>query len=346
MLVIGLADAGQTQLARTLAAEKLPEAKRSPAIMAIAGAQSTRGDVAGALQTLDGLPKGSRMRDFSQALVAIRQAQQGNVAVAQRVIIGITDQNSLDGAHEWIAKAQAEAGDRKSAVATADLIRDEDRQRQVRATIAASGGPEFFSFRCIRSPFLSTQIAALSLFSNDESWKTKALLTLAAAYRKDVAAVTSGAEKTITLLDGVPAGLERATGFAILALAFSEAGKPKQAENAGDEALKAMSGDLVGISSLFGKPIVIYAIVQLGHYEQIDKILEAAEQNQDRSAWGSAWGDLGAIGAALAAKREDQRLDKVYQQLHKPINRAYLSLGVLAELSRPPEPAQPEGRAR
>ncbi|MGA2066381.1 MAG: hypothetical protein ABSG86_15510 [Thermoguttaceae bacterium] len=343
-LVIELAEAGQTKRAKALR-ENLPESKRLGATVLIAAAQSAHGDVAGALQTLDGLPKGSRSRDSGQALVAIRQAQQGNVAMAQRVIEGLADQYSLDRARRTIAEAQARAGEGKSAAATAELIRDEYLQREARATIAAAERHEFFSPEQIPSAFLSGRIAALSLFSGDEPWKTQAALTLAAAYRKDEKAVANGAEKTLAQLKGLPKGLERATGFAILAVAFSEAGRPAQAENAGEEALKAMAGDLVDVSTLFGKPIVIYALIQLGHYEIIGKILEAAEQNQDGLATVFASGDVQAIGAALAAKREGRRLDEVYRQLRKPIARAWLSVGVLCELSRPPKPAHPRGGA-
>jgi hypothetical protein len=345
-VVMGLAEAGQIQRAKALVGEKLPESKRPGANVILAGIQSAHGDVAGALQTLDGVPKGSRLRDIGQSLVAIRQAQKGNVVVAQRLIEGIADQPSLDRARTAIAEAQARAGDRTSAAATTDLIHDESRQREARNTIAATKRGEFFSPECIPSPFLSGQVAALSLFSDDAPWKTQAFLTLAAAYKKDQKAVTSGAERTLAQLKELPKGLDRATGFAILAVSFSEAGKPAQAEHAGDEALKAMSGDLVGISSLFGKPIVIYALIQLGHYEQMDKILEAAERNQDGLGRILASCDLEAIGAALAAKREDRRLDKIYQGLRKPINRARLSLGAICELSRPPKPAQAEGRAQ
>jgi hypothetical protein len=224
------------------------------------------------------------------------------------------------------------------------LIRDEGMQRETRTTIAALERQEFFSPQSIPSPFLSSQIGALCLFSGHSSWKSQALLTLSAAYRKDEKAVTSGADKTLVQLKTLPKGLERATGFAILAVAYSEAGKPAQAENAGDEAVKAMSGDLVGVSDLFGKPIVIYALIKLGHYEYIDQILEAAEQNRDGLGRAYASGYVQAIGAALAAKREVQRLDRVYQKLRKPINRAQLALGVLCELSCPPKPALPKGQ--
>ena len=312
--------------------------------MLLAAAQSYQGDVAGALRTLDALPKGSLIRDRGQGLVATRQAQRGNVAVAQRVIEGITDQPSLDRARKAIAEAQARAGDRKSAAATAGLIRDEGingkpARRSRPLNVKGSSLPKAFPHRS--SPARSELCV---LFSGQSAWKTQALLTLSAAYRKDEKAVTSGADKTLVQLKTLPKGLERATGFAILAVAFSEAGKPAQAENAGDEALKAMSGDLVGVSDLFGKPIVIYALIQLGHHEHIDKILEAAEQNQDGLGQAYASGYVQAIGAALTAKREDRRLDEVYRKLRMPINRAQLALGVLGELSGPPKSEPRSGK--
>jgi hypothetical protein len=335
-LLAELAEAGEVERARALVEDKLPEAERPRAVILIAAAQSARGDLAGALQTLDRLPKGSPLHDYGQALVAMRQAQRGCVAAAQRLTEGIADQRSLDRARGVIAEAQAKAGDRTSAIATAGLIHDEDRRQEARATIAAAQRQDLLAFECIRSSFLSGQLRALSCFSDDKPWKRQALLTLAAAYRHDEKAATQGAERTLAQLKGLPEGPERATGLAILVLAFSEAGKPSQAESVGNEASKAFSGDPVGVSSLFGSPIVTYALIESGHYEQIAKVLVAAEGQQDALATLYTLGNVQAIGAVLAAKKEDQRLDKVYQQLRKPINRAYLSAGALSELSPPP----------
>jgi hypothetical protein len=235
-----------------------------------------------------------------------------------------------------IAEAQARTGDRTSAIATAGLIRDDDTRQEARATIAAAQRQDLLAFQGVRSSFLSGQLKALSCFSDDRPWKTQALLTLAAAYRHDGKEVARGADRTLAQLKPMPEGLERATGLAILAVAFSEAGEPARAESAGNEARKAMSGDVVGVSGLFGRPIVVYALIRSGHYEQIDKLLVAAEGQQDALGTLYALGNVQAIGAALAAKKEDRRLDKVYQQLHKPINRAYLAAGALSELSPAP----------
>lgn len=343
LVVIALAEAGQAQRAKSLVGEKLSESKRPGITMLIADAQSSHGDVPGALQTLDGLPKESELRDRGLALVAIRQAQRGDVAAAQRVIEGLKDQFSLDHARKAIAKAQARAGHQRSATATAELIRDGYLQREARTAITASETGGSFSPEQIPSPFLSGQIGALTLFSNDSPWKTHAFLTLAASYRKDEKALTSEAQETLAQLKGLPNGVERATGYAILAVAFCEAGKSTLAENAGEDALKAMSGDIVGVSSLFGKPIVIYAMIQLGHYEHIDKILEATEKNQDPLTSAVASSDIQAIGAALVEKREDQRLNRIYQQL-TPINRAHLAIGVICGLARPTKLDQDGGR--
>ena len=332
-LLIVLAEAGEVQRAQALVEESLPESERPVATMFIAGAQSARGDVGGALQTLDRLPKGSPLCDSGRARVAMRQAQRGCVAAAQRLMEGIADQRCLDRARGVIAEAQASAGDRASAIATAALIRDEDRRQQARATIAAARRQGFLAFERIRSSFLSGQLRALSCFSDDKPWKTQALLTLAAAYRHDEKAVTQGAETALAQLKALPEGLERATGLAILVVAFSEAGKPARADSAGNEAMKAMSGDPAGVSGLFGRPIVIYALIRSGRYDYIAKILAAAVEYPGSSAEVSAFGNIQAIGAALAAKGEDQRLDKVYEQLHKPIHRAYLAAGALSELS-------------
>ena len=222
-------------------------------------------------------------------------------------------------------------------MATAGLIRDEDRRQEARATIAAAQRQDLLAFQSVRSSFLSGQLKALSCFSDDRPWKTQALLTLAAAYRHDGKEVTLEAERTLAQLKALPEGLERATGLAILAVAFSEVRKSSRAESIGDEARKAFSGEPVGLSSLFGSPIVTYALIESGHYEQIDKLLVAAEGQQDALETLYALGNVQAIGAALAAKKEDLRLDKVYQQLRKPINRAYLAAGALSELSPPPE---------
>ena len=331
-VVAELAEVGQIHQAKALAREKLPESRRAGITVLIAAAQSYQDDVAGALQTLDGLPKASRMRDRGRSLIAIRQAQRGNVAAAQRLAAGIADQTFLDNAREAIVEAQMKAGDRKSAAATAKLIQDRGEQREAQQAIAAISRQDFLPEQ-IPSPFLRGQVAALSLFSKSSSWKSEALSTLAAAYQKDDKAIDANAASALEKLKALPKGLDRATGFAILAVAFSHAGKTAQAERAGNEAMKAMSGDPVGISSLYGKPIVIYAMIQLGHYEQIDKILEAAQRNHDSLQAIYAQCDIRAIGAALAAKREDQRLDEVWRRLRTPIERIYFASGVLCELS-------------
>lgn len=343
LAVNALAEAGETRLAKSLVEEKLPEPERGRATAFIAAAQSARGDIPGAVETLSGLPQESQFRAFGQSLAAIRRAQCGDVVAAQRLIKGLEESYFLDCARKEIAEAQARAGDRRSAAATADLIRDECQQREARAAITASVAAGSFSPEEIPSPFLSGTIAALSLFSNDSEWKTDALLALAAAYRKDQNGLDAAAERTLAQLKTVPKGLDRATGYSILAVAFSEAGASAQAQSAGDEALEAMSSDLVGVSGLFGKPIVVYAMIRVGQYDEIDKIVRAAERTQDDPIAGDSPLEIEAIGAALVDNHEYERLDETYQQLRKPANRTYLCIGALAELVPSLKPVHLEG---
>lgn len=334
--VVALADAGQVQEAKDLVSSRLPESERPSAIMFIAAAQSAQGDVAGALETLDALPEESPLRDSGRALVAIRQAQRGELAQAQRLIEGVESQSWLDRARNAIASGQARARDQQSALATADLIRDAYLRRQAQSAIAATDKEGFFSAEEIPSRFLSGQIHALALFSSDSSWKTAAVSTLGAAYRKDCNALASGAEKCLAALEGVPEGLDRATGCAILALAFSEAGDAANAEKLGSEAVKAMSADPLGVSALFGRPIVMYAMIRLGHYEHIDTFLDTARQSEDAIKRIRDSGVFQAIGAALVEKREDRRLEEVYRRLTTPGDRAHFSIGALYGCA-PPE---------
>lgn len=303
--------------------------------MFIADAQSAHGDLTGALDSLRDLPIGSHPREMGQALVAIRQAQRGNVPEAQRLLEGVMDQDWLDRARYEIAKAQARNGNGEQAMVTASLICDEYRKVEARKVITACENGEYFSPEQIPSPYLSGQVAALSLFSSDSSGKRAVFLTLAAAYRKDPKALTIAAEKSIAELRGMPKGLDRTTGYALLALAFSEVGETAKAEQARDQALKAMPEDTAGISNLFANPILTYAMIRLGHYEDTDTFVEAAEQNEDslkRIQYSSV---LEAIGAALMEKREEHRLESIYHRLNKPINRAHLAIGALLGSMRP-----------
>ena len=337
MLVATLADAGQPERAKALVRQKLPESLRAPASTLIAAAQSARGDLPGALQTLDGLPKDNPTRDYGTSFVAIRRAQRGNVADAQRLIEGVKDQHHRDRARSVIAKAQAQAGDQNAAAATADLIQDRYYQGEARKAIAAARTGEVFSAEQIPSPFLCSTITAFSLFSSDSAWKTHAFATLGAACRKDSKALHANAEKAMAELKGLPKGLERTTGYAILVVAFCEAGENAKAESAGNEALAAMSGDILGVSSRFGRPIVIYAMLRLGHYEVIDRILERTAQEQDGLSKTDESLVLQAIAAALLEKQEDGRLEKVYQRLRTPRDRAELAIGAIGALTPPPK---------
>ena len=97
-------------------------------------------------------------------------------------------------------------------------------------------------------------------------------------------------------------------------------------------ALDAMSGDAVGVSGVFGKPILVYALMRLGRYEAIDTILEGAEKGGDDVGGLSAKEGVRAIGAALAENGQYERLEKAYHRLQKPLNRACLAMGVLMGL--------------
>lgn len=341
LIVVSLAAAEEIARAKELATT-LSEQKRPEAIMGIADAQSSQGDLSGALETLSGLPAESQMAQYGRMSVAVRQAQRGNVAMAKQLIQGLTTQRSRDRVHSAIAQEYARIGDGESAKINADLIQDDILRRRAQKAIAAFQEEGAFSAAQVRSQFLASQIAALSLFSDDAPWKRAVFLTLGAAYRNDKDAVSREAERSISELKKLPEGVDRATGYALLTVAFSEVGDAEKADEAAQEARKAISGDVVGVSGLFGEPILIYAMIRIGHHECLDPLLSREQEGDtaDRMLGSPA---MEAVGAALIENHDHKRLDEIFGRMRNPSDRADLAIGVLfGLLDSPKTPKTPQ----
>jgi hypothetical protein len=333
MSVMSLAEAGHVSRAKRLAQSKLSKVKRTGAYYCIADIQSGHGDLAGALETVDQLPD-QNVREVTLVVVAIRQAQRGEIAAAERLLGQITTAHSFDRVRSAIAEAQAKAGNPQAARETLGKIENDYlRQEAKRKTEAVQG--DAFTLDEIPSSFLSGHLDALMKFSDDEPWKRQTLAALAAAYRDDEPALTAAIADAHHLLNQLPGGLERATGFLLLGLACHKAGKPTQAAEFLDAAEKARSGDIVGVSSLFGGPVVVYALIQMGRFEHIEPTIQRFQSSGELSR---IFGHMKveAIATALIERGDAERLEQLYQHFEDPAVRAYLAVGALGALDRRP----------
>jgi hypothetical protein len=175
-------------LARALeVAQELPEGPRGVALKGIAEAQAEAGDLEGALQTVHDLAVRNEMnsRDMApagMAKIAAAQAKAGDREGARATLqeaLGLThaipddNPNIKNNRFRAVAEGQAEVGDVAEALATIEVIRDDNNERAAALTTVAKAQAQAGDQAAARATFAKAAEAARAIkprenFGNDD----------------------------------------------------------------------------------------------------------------------------------------------------------------------------------
>lgn len=332
-VVMAFSAAGEFENARRIMDQYVLADKRNTALLFIADGQSSIDQLDAALATAkEAKQEFARQRILS--LIVIRQAQRGDIEDAVSLLVKITSPIDRDWVLSSIAKAQAIAGEMRAAEASVAKIVDDDKKAQAQESIkTAQADP----IRKIPAKVIRDYLAAMLAFSGRKR-QQEAIQAIVAAQNKDEEALKKHLE---TALKQVEQGivLEQATTFTILAVALAEAGRHEEAKQMILTARKANDNEWLGVSSLFGSPVIVHLLICLDFEEEFDEFMNAVDK-EDSLAQIGYHANLLSAGTTFAYLRRLDDAEAYYRQLKSPIEHVYFAAGVLIgwEADKEPKP--------
>ncbi len=322
-VVIAVAESRDFELAKSLTKQISTHRDQVAARMAIASIQSNYDQLKEALATAREVEPGYG-RQVIYSMIALRQAQRGEVEDAISILKEITNATVRDRTLGWIAKAQAIAGNIPAAQATVDSMANEERRAEIRKQIkTAKADPA----REIPSRFLREQIGTMLAFSGTERQR-EAIQAIIAAQRNDQAALNRHIEAALSE-QGIP--LELATTRTILAVALAEAGRREEAREMILAARKANESEWLGASDIFGSPVLVHLLIRLGFEEDLNSLMKSLE-TEDSSFKLGYHVNLQAVGATYTYLSRLDDAEKYYRRIKTPLERVHFAAGVLRGL--------------
>lgn len=327
MAAFALATAGEDDRAIEVTRRLLPPEKRKGALLGIACVLSQGGRLEEALGTVAECPTDDD-RQFALAIVAIQQAQRGEVEGAIELLPKVEKGSHRERVLAAIAEAQAKAGEVRLARDTAKRIADGKRRGRALERVNNAGQEDPISK--LRSTFLRQQIAAILLFSGKDSQRD-AIRAIAAAEENDRSALTRHMNAALAESEG-NAPLQRSTTHTLLAVALAEVGDREEARQMVLRSRKAESKEWLGVSSIFGSPILVSVLVRLDMNRELEALMDSLRESNTIAGPIAYHSDLHAIGATCAELERLDQADEYYDQLESPLERVHFAAGVLSYL--------------
>jgi tetratricopeptide (TPR) repeat protein len=321
--VISLAQNGNYRQAKQLVQQSISIDKQPTSMFLIADSQSINGDLEQAIATANGVSIPAT-REIALAFVALRQAQCGNVDEAIALIPRIKEPTELDRVWGSVANAQAKAGDPSLARTTAAKIIDDSTRKYALRDIAKIKARKDPPLDAVDSVFIRSQLKALLLFSKSGLWRDNALQAVIVAKRENAAELDGWIRKTLTTAEKADEPAP-ATARLLLCVALAIADRPDEAKAMARRFLVAANGDIVGISDLFGEPVLAYLFTRLGMENELKKVLATEPGGFGNNA------KMQAVGAADAEAGNWEDLERRYENLTST-DRVDFACGVLAGL--------------
>jgi hypothetical protein len=319
-----VAATGSHEQARQLVEKFTFGEQRDIALKAMAGVQSGTGDLEQALLTVNTITD-NKAREFALVNVATNQARRGQIDQAIALMSKIKEPWRLDMVRESVAIAQAESGDLPAAKATAAKIGEDDFRRDAMKAIAKGKIDKAPDPETGGLGFLQANLHALLQFSQPGEWRKPAAAALIAAGQKNDKELDIQIGKTLEVVEKAD---EPAPAIArvVLCVALIAAERFDEARKMARRFLFAADGEVIGISGLFGKPVLAYLFTRLGMEKELDRIRTAKPRGMISNIR-----IMQAVGAAEADCKNWSGMEKRYKTL-PPAERVDFACGVLAGL--------------
>ena len=324
-VIIAFSTAGDFSGARRIMDHHVPANQRGSALIYIADGQSSADLLDAALATAKEA-KEVFIQQRILGLIAIRQAQRGDLKDATALLSKITNPDARDWALSSIAEAQANAGDLRAAEASVAAIVDKDKKSQAQEAIkTAQADP----IREIRSKVIRDSLSAMLSFSG-QAKQTEAIQAIVAAQKKDEEGLQKHVRAALEQVkDGI--ALEQATTCTLLAVALAEAGRDEEAKQMILAARKANDQEWLGVSSLFGSPIIVHLLIRLDFKEEFDEFMNSFDKDDSLARLGYLTNLLTA-GSTYAYLHRLADAETYYRQLKLSAERVHFAAGVLSSL--------------
>lgn len=317
-----MAAAGEDDRSKEVMRRLLPREERDGALLGIADAQSQGDRVKESLATVAEFSTEDG-RQSALALVAIRQAQRGDVEDAVKLLSKVKNEGPRDRLLSAIAQTQAKAGELEAARDTAKQIADEQRRRQAVEGIADAAQGAADPIAGVRSSSLRAHLRVMLEFSGVDGQR-EAIHAIVAAQENDRASLSKHISAALDeSRDSIP--LERATTRTLLAIALVEAGDREEAREMILRAREAGSKEWLGVSSLFGNPILVHLLIRLNMQDELQSLMDSLRESDSFAASIPYHANLSAIGGAYAELDRLGEAEKWYNRLESPIERVHFS---------------------
>jgi len=322
---LALAEIGSYREAEKLVRELITDDDWRPMVLGgIAYTLSANGYIQQAIALVDDQPN-IHARERILLHIGMAQSHQGNVNEAVALVPRIKNPEVLDILRGSIAAAQASAGDLAAAKITAAKIRKGHWLQKARQDIERGKVDKGPPLNTIDSHFLRSQLKGLLLFSESGTWSDNALQALIIAKKKNAKELDGWIHKTLTSVEKADQPAP-ATARLLLCLALAIADRADEARAMAQRFLVAANGDTVGVSGLFGEPVLAYLFTRLGMEKELQKLLITEPGEFPNSAV------MQGVGVAEAEAGNWKSLETRYRSLSYGIDRVNLSCGVLAGL--------------
>jgi len=322
MFALTLVELGELEAVGRVVEESLPEREKHFVKMVVAVHQGLHERLENADRTIRELPP--EQQESAWALLVVRLAQANRLEEAEGVLQKITKEVARDRAIVGIAEAYAASGDAKAARHWAKQIKDNERREQTLQKIQ-QGIPERIE---IEPKWLNEQILVLSLFSSSERTREAILAVNAIQNEKPDEKERHFQAALKQSRDAVPH--EKAMIFTYLALVLVEENRVQEAREMIMAAKAAGDNEWLGISSLFGNPVLIYRLMELNLEAEIEEIVVSARDSTSSTAELTYLNILRSLGSSYASLNRLKAARKYFESLESSKLRVHFVTGVLS----------------
>ena len=328
---------GRAEKAISLLRERLPDSAVPFALISIVDAQSASDDVEGAYRTAALLPN-ERLVQRAQSLIAMRQAQRGDLEESVQLLDKIEDAQQRIQARKIIIDELLEAHRYKDAVAQYSIVKDTEAREAIRQQMKrvrekrVPSDPDYIEKTVAGVRRWKSRLGG---FSDDDA-KLVAFECRArvAAHKEDKDSFNQAIDKAMDLIQDWEVG-DGCSALLSLGKICAESGYAKKANELFTDALNTLfDAESDDVADSHYK--VYFGLAVGEHFEQIAQVMSDRELLDVSKRIVAVAPDvdlLGAFGRGLGAAGKTDVADAIYKDLPLPVLRIQLSTGILHGLA-------------
>ncbi|WP_442508211.1 hypothetical protein SH528x_007172 [Novipirellula sp. SH528] len=328
---------GRAEKAISLLRERLPDSAVPFALLSIADAQSASDDVEGAYRTAALLPN-ERLVQRARSLIAMRQAQRGDLEESVQLLDKIEDTDQRNRARKIIIDELLEAHRYEDAVAQYALVNDKEAKETIRQQMKrvrekrVPSDPDYIEKTVAGVRRWKSRLGGFS----DEDAKLVEFECRArvAAHRNDNDSFNQAIDNAMDLIQDWEVG-DRCSALLSLGTICAESDYAKKANELFSDALNTLfnaeNSDFADSHYAF-----YFGFAVNDHFEQIAQVMSDRELLDVSKRIVAVAPDvdlLGAFGRGLGAAGKTDIADAIYKDLQRPVLRIQFSTGTLHGLA-------------